>query len=148
MKIRAISQSLDCAILAVFSTRRDLYSEGKLEMLREARRRGPLRGIMHSFTGSVATAAECIELGMHISFAGMVSYKKNDELRQVAAVVKADRILIETDSPYLSPQAVRGKRNEPAFVAHVLASLAELRGTTAADLARQTTQNFHELFKP
>lgn len=117
-----------------------------LDMLREARRRGPLRGVMHSFTGSLDTAAECIELGMHISFAGMVSYKKNDELRQVAAAVRADRLLIETDSPYLAPQAVRGRRNEPAHVVYTAECLAQVRGVSLAELAAQTTLNARLLF--
>ena len=86
-------------------------------MLQEARGRGPLRGVMHSFTGDAAAAAECVALGMYISFAGMVTFKKSDDLRAVAATVPADRILVETDSPYLSPHPLRGKRNEPANVA-------------------------------
>ena len=75
-------------------------------------------GVMHSFTGTAATAAECVELGLYISFAGMVTFKKSDDLRAVAATVPDDRILIETDSPYLSPHPLRGKRNEPANLIH------------------------------
>ena len=99
-----------------------------LAMLREAHSRGPLRGVMHSFTGAEETAAECVELGMYISFAGMVTFKKSDELRRIATTVPANRILVETDSPYLSPLPLRGKRNEPANVVHTARVVAEARG--------------------
>ena len=81
-----------------------------LEMLQEAVERGPLQGVMHSFTGSGPTAQACIELGLHISFAGMLTYKRSDALRQIAAAVPRQRLLIETDSPYLSPHPLRSQR--------------------------------------
>jgi TatD DNase family protein len=118
-----------------------------LAMLREARLRGPLRGVMHSFTGDAAAAAECVELGMYISFAGMVTFKKSDDLRAVAASVPADRILLETDSPYLSPHPLRGKRNEPANVALTAACVAAVRGVSAEEFAAQTTANARRLFR-
>jgi TatD DNase family protein len=118
-----------------------------LAMLREARRRGPLSGVMHSFTGDVATAAECVALGMYISFAGMATFKKADDLRAVAATVPSDRILVETDSPYLSPHPLRGKRNEPANVALTAACLANVRGLSAEAFAAQTTANARRLFR-
>ena len=117
-----------------------------IEMLEQAASRGPLRGIMHSFTGSAETAARCIELGLHISFAGMVTFKKSGELRAVAATIPAERILIETDSPYLSPHPLRGKRNEPANVVHTAACLAEARGEELAEFCAQTTANAQRLF--
>jgi len=117
-----------------------------LEMLRAARQRGPLRGVMHSFTGSASTAAECVELGMHISFAGMVTFKKSDELRAVAAQIPPNRILVETDSPYLSPEPFRGRRNEPAHVRYTAQCLAAARGQSIEDFAAQTTANAHSLF--
>jgi TatD DNase family protein len=121
--------------------------EDILVMLREARERGPLAGVMHSFTGSQAMADECVAMGLHVSFAGMVTYKKSDELRLIAAAVPTDRILIETDSPYLSPEPVRKvKRNEPAHVVHTAARLAEVRGMTPEDFAVQTTANARRLF--
>ncbi len=117
-----------------------------LAMLREARQRSPLCGVMHSFTGTAETARECVELGLWISFAGMVTFKKSEALRAVAATIPAERILIETDSPYLSPQPLRGKRNEPAYLVHTAACLAEVRGQSLAEFARQTTANARQLF--
>lgn len=120
-----------------------------LSMLREAVQRGPLVGVMHSYTGDVAGAAECVELGLHISFAGMVTFKKSDELRAVAATIPADRILLETDSPYLSPHPRRGQRpNEPALMIHTAQCLADVRGVSIDDFARQTTANAQRLFLP
>ncbi len=122
--------------------------EDILVMLREARHRGPLRGIMHSFTGDAAMAAECVELGLHISFAGMVTFKKSQALRDCAATVPIERLLIETDAPYLSPEPVRGKKpNEPAYVVHTAECLARVRGVSIADLATTTTANARELFR-
>jgi TatD DNase family protein len=119
-----------------------------LVMLREAHARGPLCGVMHSFTGSQAMADECLAMGLYISFAGMVTYKKSDELREIAASVPNDRILIETDSPYLSPEPVRKiKRNEPAHVVHTAAKLAEVRNTTLEQFAAQTAANAKRLFR-
>lgn len=118
-----------------------------LEMLAEARRRGPLRGVMHSFTGDEELAQACLEIGLHISFAGMVTYKKSDELRQVAAMIPADRLLVETDAPYLSPHPCRGQRpNEPALVVHTAGCLASARGTSVEELAAATSSNARALF--
>lgn len=117
-----------------------------LAMLRAARGRGPLRGVMHSFTGSAATAEECVALGLYISFAGMITYKKSAELRAVAARVPTDRLLLETDSPYLAPRPVRGQRNEPAHLVHTAAVVAEVRGMPLAELAECTTANACRLF--
>jgi TatD DNase family protein len=119
-----------------------------LDMLREARGRGPFTGVMHSFTGTAAQAEEFLDLGLAISFAGMVTYKKSDDLRAVAASIPPDRILVETDSPYLSPEPFRGKRpNEPARVVHTAECLAKVRGVSLAEFARQTTANAHALFR-
>lgn len=138
-----LSQSLDLPFIV--HTRES--DADVLTILRDARSRGPLRGVMHSFTGTTETAAECIELGLWISFAGMVTFKKSDELRRVAATVPDDRLLIETDSPYLSPHPLRGKRNEPAHLVHTAACLAEARGVSAEQLAAQTTSNARALFR-
>lgn len=117
-----------------------------LAMLRDARRRGPLIGVMHSFSGAAETAVECLELGLYISFAGMVTFKKSDALRQIAAAVPGDRILIETDCPYLSPHPLRGQRNEPAHVVHTAECLASLRGVSLEEFAARTTANAKRLF--
>jgi TatD DNase family protein len=118
-----------------------------VEMLQRARGRGPLRGVMHSFTGDLATAQQCLELGLYISFAGMVTFKKSHELRQIGIQIPADRILIETDSPYLTPHPHRGQRpNEPAMVVHTAQCLADARGVPFAEFAAQTTSNARALF--
>jgi TatD DNase family protein len=121
--------------------------EDILVMLREARQRGPLNGVMHSFTGSRAMADECLAMGLYISFAGMVTFKKSEELRASAAAVPEDRILVETDSPYLTPEPVRKiKRNEPAHVRFTAGCLADFRGVTLDQFAAQTTANARRLF--
>jgi TatD DNase family protein len=124
---------------------RDCLAE-VLTMLREARKRGPLAGVMHSYTGDSAAAAECRELGLYLSFAGMVTYKKSQDLRDVAAAAPADSILVETDSPYLSPEPLRGKRNEPANVVHTARVIAAARGMSFDDFAALTTANARRLF--
>lgn len=117
-----------------------------LTMLREDFRNGPLNGVMHSFCGDEQMAAECVEMGMHISFAGMVTFRKNDGLRNVAASVPLDRLLVETDSPYLAPHPNRGKRNEPAWVRHTAECLAAAHQITESELALATTANAIRLF--
>lgn len=116
--------------------------------LRRGAESGSLCGVMHSFSGDAQTAAACLELGLHVSFAGMLTYKKNDALREVARQVPLERLLVETDSPYLVPVPLRGrqKRNEPANVVHTAACLAEVRGTTLDELSAATTNNARNLF--
>ena len=109
-------------------------------------RHGPVRGVMHSFTGDAATASACLAMGLFISFAGMVTYKNAGDLREVARGVPADRLLVETDSPYLAPVPVRGQRNEPAYVRHTAECLAAVRGVGADALAAQMTRNARALF--
>lgn len=115
--------------------------------LRLAAEQGPLRGVMHSFTGSLETARACLELGMYISFAGMVTFKANQALRDVAKEIPVDRIVVETDSPYLAPREFRGKRNEPAWVKHTAYVLAETRGVPLEEFSAQTTANAKALFR-
>jgi TatD DNase family protein len=110
-------------------------------------RHGAVRGVMHSFTGDLSTAEACLAMGLYVSFAGMVTYKSAADLRVVAKAIPADRLLIETDCPYLAPQPVRGKRNEPAFVAHTAALLAEVRDVSVNVLAAETTRNALALFR-
>jgi TatD DNase family protein len=109
-------------------------------------RNGPVRGVMHSFTGSLETARACMDMGLYISFAGMLTYKNAQALRDVAAQIPPQRVLVETDSPYLAPVPVRGKRNEPAFVAHTARCLADLLGLSLETLAEHTTRNARALF--
>lgn len=103
-------------------------------------------GIMHCFPGDAAFVRDCVEWGFHISFAGNVTFPKAEELRESARLVPADRLLVETDSPYLAPQPVRGKRCEPAYVQHTAAVLAEVRQESFEELAAQTTANAAALF--
>jgi TatD DNase family protein len=105
-----------------------------------------LPGIMHCFSGNVEDARRSLDLGFYLSFAGNLTYPKAQQIREVAAFAPADRILIETDAPFLAPIPLRGQRNEPAYVAHTAAALAELRGISPEELAAITTENFHRLF--
>ncbi len=118
-----------------------------LAMLRSARQHGELRGVMHSFTGTADQAAEFLALGLHISFAGMVTFKKSDDLRAVAATIPAERLVVETDSPYLTPHPFRGQRpNEPRLVVHTAECVAEVRSLSLGELAALTTANAQRLF--
>lgn len=112
--------------------------------------RHALRGVIHSFSGDVTFARACVDLGLYLSFSGSVTYtnKKFAPLWEAARFAPADRLLVETDSPYLTPQPLRGKqkRNEPALVTHVVARLASLRETTPEAIASQTTENATRLF--
>jgi len=105
-----------------------------------------LGGIMHCFSGGVEQAHRSLDLGFHLSFAGNLTYPKAVSIREAAAFAPADRILVETDAPFLAPIPHRGERNEPAMVAHTAAALAELRGLDGEALAELTTGNFQRLF--
>lgn len=105
-----------------------------------------VRGVMHCFSGDVAQARRAIDLGLHVSFAGPLTYPKNDGLRAVAAFVPADRVLVETDAPFLPPQGRRGKRNEPAFIVTTVETLAGIRGITFEAAATTTSNNARQLF--
>lgn len=105
-----------------------------------------LRGVIHCFTGSRPEAREFLDCGMYISFSGIVTFKNADELREVAKYVPSDRILIETDSPYLAPSPNRGKTNEPAWVWHVCENIAYLRNRKFEEIAKATTTNALMLF--
>ena len=107
---------------------------------------GRLTGVLHCFTSGRALAETAIRLGFHISFSGILTFKKSEPLREIAATVPAERLLIETDAPYLAPVPLRGRRNEPSFIAHTLAALAACRGEDEARLAEMTSTNFFRLF--
>ena len=117
-----------------------------LDMLREAVARGPLVAVLHSFTGTAAEAAEALDLGCFLGFAGMVTFRSAAVLREVAATVPLDRLLVETDSPFLAPEPLRGKRNEPANVVHTARCLALARGEPLETLAAATTANARRVF--
>jgi TatD DNase family protein len=124
-------------------------TDDTFEILRDEARapgNGALRGVFHCFTGDAIMARQALDLGFHLSFAGILTFPKAVELREVAASVPDDRLLVETDSPYLAPVPHRGKRNEPAYVARVVEALAALRGVPADAIARRTTDNFGALF--
>jgi TatD DNase family protein len=119
-----------------------------LRMLRaEFDRRGPIRGVMHSFVGDQAMAEACLAMGLTLSFAGMLTYKNADELRRTATTVPLERAMVETDSPYLAPVPMRGKRNEPAHVVHTARQLAEIHGVPLAVVAERTSANAFALFR-
>jgi TatD DNase family protein len=103
-------------------------------------------GVLHSFSASWETAEEALAMGFYLGFTGPVTYKKADELRSIAARVPSERMLVETDAPFLAPQEHRGKRNEPAFVTYVAERIAEVRGQTTDEVAQQTTENALRLF--
>jgi TatD DNase family protein len=115
-------------------------------ILADEHAKGAFPFLLHCFTGGRDLAMRAVELGGYVSFTGVVSYKKNDALRAIANEVPLDHILVETDAPFLSPVPFRGKTNEPAFVVHTAAALAEARAIPAADFAKATTDNFYRLF--
>jgi TatD DNase family protein len=119
-------------------------SDDTLAILREA---GPVRGVFHCFTETMAVARAALDLGFLISFSGIVTFKNAEDLRDVARHVPLDRMLIETDSPYLAPVPMRGKTNSPAYVPHVAARLAEVKGVPLAELAAAARRNFENLFE-
>jgi TatD DNase family protein len=136
-----------CAKPLVIHTRS--ASADTLAILREQGMQGPgaaAGGVFHCFTETAEVARAALDLGFFISFSGIVTFRNAEDLRQVARFVPLDRLLIETDSPYLAPVPFRGKTNQPAYVAHVGAAVAALRGMPAADLAQATSANFERLF--
>ncbi|MBO6520580.1 MAG: TatD family hydrolase [Rhodospirillales bacterium] len=117
-----------------------------IRILEEEHGKGAFPGLIHCFSASRELAERMVGIGLYISFSGIVTFKKAEELRDVAKILPDDRILVETDSPYLAPVPRRGKRNEPAFTAFTAAKIAEVRGVSPADVARTTTANFKRLF--
>jgi TatD DNase family protein len=115
-------------------------------ILEEETGKGAFPAILHCYTGGLRLAARAIELGLSISFTGILTFKKSEDLRAIARSLPADRIMVETDAPYLAPGKFRGKRNEPAYVVETAKVLAETRGVSFDEIARQTTDNFFRLF--
>jgi len=118
-----------------------------LAILGEEWKGSDLGGVIHCFTGTRSFAEAAIELGFYISFSGVVTFKKAEELRETARAIPIDRLLIETDSPFLAPIPYRGRRNEPAYVIETARAIGQLRGVGAEELGRATSQNFKRLFQ-
>jgi TatD DNase family protein len=115
-------------------------------ILAEEMGKGAFAAVLHCFTGTRALARAGIALGHYVSFTGILTFKNSDALRAIAAELPADRILVETDAPYLAPGRFRGKRNEPAYVVETAKVLADVRGVSLDEITRQTTENFFRLF--
>lgn len=147
VQIRRFAEQLDLAEeldMPVIIHDREAHSE-TLRILRP--RKGRLRGVLHCFSGDQAMARECLDMGFHLSVAGPVTYPKAERLREVAREMPLERLLIETDAPYLAPQPHRGKRNEPAYVVETAGCLAEIRGLPVGELERLTAANARRLFR-
>ena len=115
-------------------------------ILEEEVGKGPFKAVLHCYTGGRELAMRAVELGLWVSFTGILTFKNSQDLREIARDLPADRIMVETDAPYLAPGKHRGKRNEPAFVVETARVLAETRGVSLDDISRQTTENFFRLF--
>jgi len=120
--------------------------EGTLTILREQWAPTKLPCVMHCFTGDTRQAEECLELGFYLAFGGVATFPKSGPIREAARITPADRLLLETDAPYLAPVPHRGKRNEPAFVMHTAAAIASVRNESQEQLAQKTTENFQRIF--
>jgi TatD DNase family protein len=108
--------------------------------------KGAFAAVLHCYTGGVELARRAVELGLYVSFSGILTFKKSGSLREVAAAVPLDRVLVETDAPYLAPGKHRGRRNEPAYVVETAAALASAKGVTLDTVAQSTTENFFRLY--
>lgn len=117
-----------------------------IDILTTEMREGRFNAVLHCFSSSEALARAGVELGLYVSFSGILTFKRSEELRAIAAAVPSDRLLVETDAPYLAPQPFRGKRNEPAYTVHTARVLGETLGVDDEEIARVTTENFYRLF--
>ncbi|MFL6799735.1 MAG: TatD family hydrolase [Xanthobacteraceae bacterium] len=115
-------------------------------ILEEETKKGAFPAVLHCFTGGRDLAERAVALGLFVSFTGILTFKKSEDLRGIARALPADRVLVETDAPFLAPGSHRGTRNEPAYVVETAGVLAQTRGLTLAEMARQTTANFFRLF--
>ena len=142
---RQLRAARECDLPVVIHTR-EAEAE-TIEILKSEYAGAQRRGVFHCFSGSMHLAQRALEIGFMISFSGIVTFKKADELRAVAKEVPLDRLLIETDCPYLTPIPYRGQRNEPAYVVEVARCLAELHDVVLEEMARVTTENFNTFFR-
>jgi TatD DNase family protein len=115
-------------------------------VLEEEMARKPFSAVLHCFTSGPVLARRALAIGLYVSFSGILTFKKSDALREIAAAVPLDRLLVETDAPYLAPGKFRGKRNEPAYVVETAKELARVKGVSQAEIARVTTENFFRLY--
>ncbi|MEI9993579.1 MAG: TatD family hydrolase [Rhizomicrobium sp.] len=142
---RAHIQAARATGLPVIVHTRDA-DDDTIGVLQEEMAAAPFTGLIHCFTGTRRLAEASLDLGLSISVSGIATFKKSEELRAVLKGVPLDRLLVETDAPFLAPMPHRGKRNEPAFVTHTAAMLATLKSVSAEELASATTENFFRLF--
>jgi TatD DNase family protein len=120
--------------------------EDMAAMLHAAYKQKPMNGLLHCFSSSAQLAAAALEIGFYLSFSGILTFKNAEDLRRVAAAAPADRILVETDSPYLAPVPLRGKVNEPSYVVHTAQMLADIRGVSMEAITATTTENARRIF--
>jgi TatD DNase family protein len=116
------------------------------DLLRAAMAEAPFTGVVHCYSSSPELGFAAIEMGLYLGIGGILTFKKSEQLRATVRELPLERLLLETDAPYLAPEPFRGRRNEPAYVAHVAATLAEVKGVTPAQIASATTDNFFRLF--
>ena len=143
---RQLRAARECNLPVIIHTR-EAETE-TIEILKSDYEGAERRGVFHCFSGSKDLAMRALDLGFIISFSGIVTFRKAEDLREVAKAVPLDRLLIETDCPYLAPVPHRGKRNEPAYVVEVARFIADVRGMDIDEVAQHTTQNFTHLFGP
>lgn len=141
---RHIAAARDTGLPLVIHTRD--ADEDTASILEEEMDKGPFKAVLHCFTAGPDLARRGLELGLYVSFSGVLTFKNSDALRAIAASVPLDRLLVETDAPFLAPEPKRGRKNEPANVVHTAAKLAEVKGLSKAELAEATTNNFFRLF--
>lgn len=115
-------------------------------ILDEEMEKGAFRAVLHCYTGGLALAKKAVAHGLYVSFTGILTFRNSQNVRDVAAEIPLDRIMVETDAPFLAPGKYRGKRNEPSFVTEIAKALAELRGVSFEEISRQTTENFFRFF--
>jgi len=142
---RQLAMAAEAKVPVVIHTR-DAWAD-TLEILRREWAPTGLPCVMHCFTGDPEQARECLELGFYLAFGGVTTFPKAISVRDAARITPLEKLLVETDAPYLAPVPHRGKRNEPAFVAHTARVIAELRGMAPDQFAAATTQNFERLFR-
>jgi TatD DNase family protein len=117
-----------------------------VDVLRAAMAEAPFAGVIHCYSSSPELGFAAVEMGLYLGLGGILTFRRSDELRATVQALPLDRLILETDAPYLAPQPFRGKRNEPAYVAHIAATLAEVRALPVDEIARATTDNFFRLF--